>query len=77
MIKQKIFKYNFKKGNKDNDFYTNNTNIDAFHELLNNFNNKLIFLTGPKKSGKYYGSSRTVSKIRGHTKINSRFNITC
>ena len=52
MIKQKIFKYNFKKGNNDNDFYTNNTNIDAFHELLNNVNNKLIFLTGPKKSGK-------------------------
>ena len=51
MIKQKIFNYNFKKSNNDNDFYTNKTNIDAFEGLLKN-NNKLIFLTGPKKSGK-------------------------
>tara|TARA_B100000575_G_scaffold174582_1_gene139929 strand:- start:2325 stop:2954 length:630 start_codon:yes stop_codon:yes gene_type:complete len=51
MIKQSIFNYNFTKNNNDNDLYINKTNINAYDEVMNN-NNKSIFLTGPKKSGK-------------------------
>ena len=61
MIKQSFFNYNFVKKNNDNDFYLNNTNINAYDEVLNN-KNEFIFLTGPKKSGKSSLSQIWLSK---------------
>ena len=51
MKHQKIFNFKFKKKNDEFNFYINSTNYDAYHGILNK-NNKNIFLSGPKKSGK-------------------------
>ncbi len=51
MKNQNYFKYFFLKKDKDFNFYTNITNIDAF-KGVNNYKNYLIYLVGPSKSGK-------------------------
>ena len=51
MKNQNYFKFFFLKKDKDFNFYTNITNIDAF-KGVNNYKNYLIYLVGPSKSGK-------------------------
>ena len=51
MTKQKFFKFNFNKADKDFNFYVNDTNIDAYTSILDQ-ENKLLYLQGANKSGK-------------------------
>ena len=55
MKNQDYFKYKFQEkfNNKDENFYINSTNKDAFDYINSNFFEN-IFLFGPKKSGKTY-----------------------
>ena len=52
MSKQIFFNYKLKEKKDILNFYTNNTNIDAFNIVTNTEFKENIFLKGPKKSGK-------------------------
>ncbi len=54
MTKQNIFKFKFNNvDNKSDNFYINDTNLNAYKGVINS-NNENIYLKGPKKSGKSY-----------------------
>ena len=53
MIKQKSFNYKFKNNDNEFNFFVNQTNYYAFNAVINN-QTKLLFLYGPKKSGKSF-----------------------
>tara|TARA_B100000575_G_scaffold286831_1_gene284153 strand:- start:479 stop:1105 length:627 start_codon:yes stop_codon:yes gene_type:complete len=53
MIYQKSFHYKFKNDLNESNYFVNQTNYFAFNNLIYNKSN-LLFLYGPKKSGKSY-----------------------
>ena len=58
---QKSFTYNFNDNFSDVNFFVNETNLYAFNGLINN-NIQLLFLYGPKKSGKTFLSNIWLKK---------------
>ena len=58
---QKSFTYNFNDNFSDINFFVNETNLYAFNGVINN-NIQLLFLYGPKKSGKTFLSNIWLKK---------------
>ncbi len=73
MNKQKIFSYNFNKSIEENNFFVNKTNNEAFNILINS-STKLLFLFGPKKSGKTY-LSKLWSKKNQAIHLNNKYEL--
>ncbi len=65
MNKQKSFSYHFRYNFNEFNFFVNKTNFYSFNSLINNNNNKLSFLYGPKKSGKSFLSQIWLKKNNG------------
>ena len=61
MIKQKSFNYYFHNEFSELNFFVNETNYYAFNGLINHDHN-LLFLYGPKKSGKSFLSNIWLNK---------------
>ena len=61
MIKQKSFNYHFHNEFSELNFFVNKTNYYAFNGLINHDHN-LLFLYGPKKSGKSFLSNIWLNK---------------
>ena len=59
--KQKSFSYKFNDKDDENNFFVNKTNYSAFNILINS-NANLLFLYGPKKSGKTFLSKIWLKK---------------
>lgn len=73
-MKQKYFNYNLDPNLSINDFFVGNSNNDAFNILiLDNINNKNLFLIGPKKSGKTHLSFIWANKFNA-LKYNGNLN---
>ena len=71
MNKQKIFNFDFNKKEKNSNFYTNSTNIEAYNGMLK-LNSKYIYLNGPNKSGKSYLANIWLQKNKA-IKFNDNF----
>ena len=72
MIIQKSFNYYFKNDLNEQNFFVNQTNIDAFDNIINQ-ENKFIYLFGPKKSGKSFLSQIWLNKNKA-VQLNDNFN---
>ena len=64
MIKQKFFNYKFENQDDYFNFYTNETNIIAYDNIIKK-NDKNLFLIGPRKSGKTLLSKIWLKKNQG------------
>ena len=73
MIKQKSFNYKFNKNIDEYNYFVNETNIYAFNSIINSFSN-LLFLYGPKKSGKTHLASIWLKKNNA-IKFTSNYNL--
>ena len=61
MNKQISFNYKFVEDNNEHNYFVNTTNVYAFNGLFK-FDNNLLFLYGPRKSGKTYLSQIWLKK---------------